>query len=65
VINQENQVRAKLCAKSVINECDGAQYENGDIGLMNTHFDIIWEEVYGYYPIEAADWEKGFNGVIE
>ncbi|MBA57027.1 MAG: hypothetical protein CMK89_21470 [Pseudomonadales bacterium] len=61
--NQENQIRAKLCAKSVVNEYNGASYENHDISKMNMQFDLDWEEVYGYHPIEAADWEKGFNGV--
>ncbi len=59
--NKENQIRAKLCSRSVVNEYNGARYENDDIGLMNTQFDVMWEEVYGYHPIEAADWEKGFN----
>ena len=60
---QANQIRAKLCSRSVANEHNGARYENDDIGSMNVQFDLIWEEIYGYHPIEAADWEKGFNGV--
>lgn len=54
-----NQMRAKLCAKSVMLEADGARYEERDLAIMDIQFDLTWENVYGYHPLDAVDYEKG------
>ena len=59
----QDMLNANLSIKAMANAFNGARYCNDDIGKLNIQFDIMWEEVYGYHPIEAADWERGFNGV--
>jgi hypothetical protein len=52
-----NQMRAKLCAKSVMLEADGAKYDDRDLALIDIQFDLTWENVYGYHPFDAVDYE--------
>lgn len=53
---QLNQVRAKLCSRSVVNEFNGARYQEDDLALMDVQFNLIWEEVYGYHPKNLPDY---------
>lgn len=56
-----NELKENLTMRAETNRFNGARYENDDIGKMNVQFDLEWESHHGYHPIEAADWEKGFN----
>lgn len=53
---QLNQVRAKLCSRSVVNEFNGARYQDDDLAIMDVQFDLVWEEVYGYHPKNLPDY---------
>lgn len=53
---QANQVRAKLCSRSVVNELNGARYQEDDLAIMDVQFDLIWEESYGYHPKSLPDY---------
>lgn len=53
---QLNQVRAKLCSRSVVNELNGARYQDDDLAIMDVQFDLIWEEAYGYHPKNLPDY---------
>lgn len=54
--NQANQVRAKLVSRSVVNEFNGARYQEDDLAIMDVQFDLIWEDIYGYNPKNLPDY---------
>lgn len=63
-MNTETKQEALSCNLAIIaevNRFNGAQYYSYDLDIMNVKFDAEWEVVHGYHPIEAADWERGFN----
>lgn len=60
---KQEALNCTLSLIAEVNRFNGARYCNGDIGKLNMQFDLEWESHHGYHPIEAADWEKGFNGV--
>lgn len=65
-MNLETKQEALSCTLSLIaevNRFNGARYYDYDIRAMDKKFNAEWEVVHGYHPIEAADCEKGFNGV--
>ena len=57
----QDMLNANLSIKAMANAFNGARYCNDDIGKLNMQFDLEWESHHGYHPIEAADWERGFN----
>lgn len=59
---KQEELNGALYTRAQANCFNGARYEH-DIGKLNMQFDLEWESHHGYHPIEAADWEKGFNGV--
>ncbi len=60
--NKENELLESLEIKAKLNNFNYIDYCESHIRVINNQFDSSWQAIHGYHPIEAADWEKGFNG---
>lgn len=49
---KDDQLKQRMESLARANYCSGADYCSGDIGVMNTQFDLAWEEVFGHFPCE-------------